>query len=61
MVVDEGHRSQGIGKALIAHCDDWARARDATQIKLEVMSFNDRAKSLYESLGFKRQSEIYAR
>lgn len=61
VVVDEGHRSRGIGKALIAHCDDWARARDATQIRLEVMSFNDRAKSLYESLGFKRQSEIYAR
>ncbi|WP_339015786.1 N-acetyltransferase [Aeromonas popoffii] len=61
VVVDEHHRSRGIGKALIAHCDDWAKARDACQIRLEVMSFNERAKSLYQSLGFQRQSEIYAR
>ncbi|HEH9394138.1 TPA: GNAT family N-acetyltransferase [Aeromonas salmonicida] len=61
VVVDEKHRGRGIGKELIAHCDSWAKARDACQIRLEVMSFNERAKSLYESLGFKRQSEIYAR
>ncbi|MCH7370658.1 MULTISPECIES: GNAT family N-acetyltransferase [Aeromonas] len=61
VVVDEDHRSRGIGKALMAHCDDWAKAHDASQIRLEVMSFNERAKSLYESLGFTRQSEIYAR
>ncbi|MGY3942564.1 GNAT family N-acetyltransferase [Aeromonas tecta] len=61
VVVDEAHRSRGIGKALIAHCDHWAKAHDASQIRLEVMSFNERAKSLYESLGFTRQSEIYAR
>ncbi len=61
VVVDELHRSRGIGKALISHCDEWAKARDAQQIRLEVMAFNERAKSLYESLGFQRQSEIYAR
>ncbi|MDF2413541.1 GNAT family N-acetyltransferase [Aeromonas sp. 1HA1] len=61
VVVDEHHRSRGIGKALIAHCDDWAKARDACQIRLEVMSFNERAKSLYETLGFKVQSQIMAR
>lgn len=61
VVVDEHHRSRGIGKALIAHCDGWAKAHDASQLKLEVMSFNDRARSLYESLGFTRQSETYAR
>lgn len=61
VVVDEHHRSRGIGKALIAHCDGWAKAHDASQLKLEVMSFNARARALYESLGFKRQSETYAR
>lgn len=61
VVVDERHRSRGIGKELIAHCDGWAKAHDASQLKLEVMSFNARARSLYESLGFKRQSETYAR
>ncbi len=61
VVVDEGHRSQGIGKALIAHCDEWGKVQGAHQIRLEVMAFNERAKALYESLGFTRQSEIYAR
>ncbi|MNJ76498.1 putative acetyltransferase [compost metagenome] len=61
VVVDEHHRSRGIGKALIAHCDGWAKAHDASQLKLEVMSFNARARALYESLGFTRQSETYAR
>ncbi|MFM4731400.1 GNAT family N-acetyltransferase [Aeromonas salmonicida] len=61
VVVDEGHRSQGIGRALIAHCDQWARAHGAHQIRLEVMAFNERAKALYETLGFKVQSQIMAR
>jgi ribosomal protein S18 acetylase RimI-like enzyme len=61
VVVDEGHRSRGIGRVLIAHCDQWGKARGASQLRLEVMSFNERARALYESLGFTRQSEIYAR
>lgn len=61
VVVDEKHRGRGIGKELIAHCDSWARAHDAHQIRLEVMAFNERAKALYETLGFKVQSQIMAR
>ena len=61
VVVDEQHRSRGIGKALIVHCDEWAKARDAQQIRLEVMAFNERAQTLYEALGFKVQSQIMAR
>lgn len=51
----------GLSKALIAHCDSWAKARDAQQIRLEVMAFNERAQALYEALGFKVQSQIMAR
>ncbi|MEL1221528.1 GNAT family N-acetyltransferase [Aeromonas hydrophila] len=61
VVVDEGRRSQGIGKALIAHCDEWGKAHGAYQIRLEVMSFNERAKALYEALGFKMLSQTMAR
>ncbi|WP_042057711.1 GNAT family N-acetyltransferase [Aeromonas allosaccharophila] len=61
VVVDEQHRSRGIGKVLIAHCDEWAKARDVQQIRLEVMAFNERAQALYASLGFKVQSQIMAR
>ncbi len=61
VVVDEGHRSQGIGKALIAHCDEWGKVQGAHQIRLEVMAFNERAKALYEALGFKMLSQTMAR
>ncbi|MEL6174008.1 GNAT family N-acetyltransferase [Aeromonas dhakensis] len=50
LVVDEGHRSQGIGKA-----------QGASQLRLEVMAFNERAKALYERLGFKILSQTMAR
>lgn len=61
VVVDEGYRSQGIGKALIAHCDEWGKVQGAHQIRLEVMAFNERAKALYEALGFKMLSLTMAR
>ena len=61
VVVDEGHRSRGIGKALIAHCDEWGKAQGASQLRLEVMAFNERAKALYERLGFKMLSQTMAR
>ncbi|MBO2899559.1 GNAT family N-acetyltransferase [Aeromonas dhakensis] len=61
LVVDEGQRSRGIGKALIAHCDAWGKAQGASQLRLEVMAFNERAKALYERLGFKMLSQTMAR
>ncbi|HDX8616886.1 GNAT family N-acetyltransferase [Aeromonas dhakensis] len=61
LVVDEGHRSRGIGKALIAHCDEWGKAQGASQLRLEVMAFNERAKALYERLGFKMLSQTMVR
>ncbi len=61
VVVDEGRRSQGIGKALIAHCDEWGKGHGTHQIRLEVMAFNERAKALYEALGFKMLSQTMAR
>ncbi|MFQ2299616.1 GNAT family N-acetyltransferase [Aeromonas dhakensis] len=61
LVVDEGHRSRGIGKALIAHCDEWGKAQGASQLRLEVMAFNERAKAIYERLGFKMLSQTMVR
>ncbi|CAH0536613.1 GNAT family N-acetyltransferase [Vibrio marisflavi] len=61
VVVDEDHRAKGVGKKLMEHCSSWANSNEAYQIRLEVMSFNSKAKSFYESLGFKPQSEIWAK
>lgn len=45
-------RSQGVGSALIAAIEDEARARGYTQLRLDVVDSNWRAKALYERLGF---------
>ncbi|WP_373871809.1 GNAT family N-acetyltransferase, partial [Aeromonas caviae] len=45
----------------IAHGDQWGKARGASQLRLEVMTFNERARALYEQLGFKAQSQTMAR
>lgn len=46
------YRRQGIARALFARIEQEARARDACKITLEVLSGNDEAKRLYQSLGF---------
>ena len=50
--VDEKERGRGVGSALLAAADDLARARGADTLGLEVMPGNDRARGLYERLGF---------
>ncbi len=41
--------------------DEGQRSRGASQLRLEVMAFNERARALYEQLGFKAQSQTMAR
>ncbi|AKH43286.1 GNAT superfamily N-acetyltransferase [Altererythrobacter atlanticus] len=52
MVVLEGHRGLGIGRTLFAAVEDEARRRGACKVTLEVLSGNEPAKKLYESLGY---------
>ncbi|TVZ41376.1 ribosomal protein S18 acetylase RimI-like enzyme [Alteromonadaceae bacterium 2753L.S.0a.02] len=52
IVVDEVHQRQGIGKALMSAVENWARAKGAKTIGLEVMAFNRQAFDFYELLGF---------
>ena len=47
-----GFRSRGIGRALLTEVEHRARERDCCRITLEVNDSNDRAKKLYESVGF---------
>ena len=46
-------RSSGIGRALIERSFELARSTGAKGVVLETMKDNHRAKSLYESLGFR--------
>ena len=53
IVVDEGARGAGAGRALIEAVERFARESGAADIRLAVADFNERAISLYERLGYK--------
>ncbi len=48
IVVDEASKGSGIGRMLMSHCDDWAKAQGAEKIRLDVMSFNEDAERFYK-------------
>jgi RimJ/RimL family protein N-acetyltransferase len=55
MMVLEGHRGQGIGRALLEACIDWARGAGAHKVILQVWPHNAPAIALYERLGFQHE------
>ncbi|WMT42758.1 GNAT family N-acetyltransferase [Paenibacillus sp. D2_2] len=53
MIVDEDHRSSGIGKRLMSEAESWCKDRGSSQLFLSVTNENSLiAKSFYESMGF---------
>ena len=52
LAVDETARRRGIGRALLDGLVDWARARDASGMLLEVRASNAAAQALYVAAGF---------
>jgi len=60
IVVDDSVQAKGVGKALMAKITQWATALQATEMRLEVMEFNEGALGFYESLGMHTQSRIMA-
>lgn len=58
MLVGEGHRGRGIGKALLDQAIKWARAQHLRDISLLVFPHNKRAIALYRHSGFE-QREYY--
>jgi ribosomal protein S18 acetylase RimI-like enzyme len=53
MWVAPSHRRNGIGRMLVNRVLDWARDRNAREVKLEVTNSNESAIPFYQSLGFK--------
>ena len=51
--VDKKCRGQGIGEKLLNELISFAKARDFNRIRLDVIDSNQRAKKLYERVGFK--------
>lgn len=52
LFVAEAVRGTGMGRALIAVCEDWARSRKLDTIEIGVLAGNQRARSVYERAGF---------
>src|ERR1700722_13134866 len=55
VVVNEGARRGGVGRALCENAMSWARERGAKSMELEVRESNGAALALYKRLGFVEQ------
>ncbi len=53
LVVDESCRSQGVGRLLMDHAENWARARGFKEIGLRSNVIRERAHQFYENLGYR--------
>jgi ribosomal protein S18 acetylase RimI-like enzyme len=56
LVVRADLRRMGLGRALMAQVERWARANGATAVELNVYAFNQGAIDFYEALGYQAVS-----
>jgi GNAT superfamily N-acetyltransferase len=61
LVVDEAHRGQGIGRALVEAAEAEARLRGCELLFLTTAERRDDAHAFYESLGLELTGRRYAR
>jgi GNAT superfamily N-acetyltransferase len=54
-------QGSGIGQALLAYAEDWARARGMGLLTLNVFAGNARARRVYERAGFVPEALKYAK
>lgn len=52
LAVTPGHEGKGVGSALIAYAERWAREHHCRHVTLAVFPGNTRARALYERHGF---------
>ena len=52
LFVESKSRGQGVGRALMAACENWARERKHKQILIGALSQNDLAMAVYRGLGY---------
>lgn len=52
LYLEDGLRGTGAGKALLAACEDWARAHGFHTLQIGVLAGNARARKVYGDAGF---------
>lgn len=52
LAVARGHEGRGVGQALLAHAEAWAREHRCALLTLAVFPGNERARALYEAAGY---------
>ena len=50
--VDDGHRTQGVGRALVEAAEAWSVDCGLVEMKVETQDINSRACGFYEAMGF---------
>ncbi len=56
LVVDEGARGQGVGRALIQAAIEWARAQACSEVEVSTEMDNTAAQAFYRRLGFESEA-----
>lgn len=57
LAVDPGHQGQGIGRALLTACEDWARTEGAPGVRLSSGSDRLGAHAFYQRMGYRVRKE----
>ncbi len=52
LAVEKAAEGKGVGSALLAACEQWARGRGSDRLTLSALVTNSRARALYERKGF---------
>jgi len=52
LYVVEAARGKGVGRALLAACEEWARSLPVTVLMISVLEGNKRAATIYRKAGF---------
>jgi ribosomal protein S18 acetylase RimI-like enzyme len=61
LAVSERSEGRGVGSALVAAAEHWARARGSDRLTLHAMVNNTRARALYERRGFEGELIRYVK
>ena len=61
IIVSESYQNKGIGGELMSAIENWAIDCGATNVRLEVMEFNENARSFYKNNDYVLMSRIMAK